>query len=92
MALAISGVLSVDYPICRRSELTRCGVADQSFDGDFVTNISDYIGVDPLFGAMEDFDALVKRPMMADSRSSSIWCEPYLRTSTRGYRKPQLAR
>ena len=39
---------------------------------DFGYDISDYTGIDPLFGTMDDFDALVAPRMAAVSRSFSI--------------------
>ena len=42
---------------------------------DFGYDISDYTGIDPLFGTMADFDALVTAAHERRSQgSSSIWC------------------
>jgi hypothetical protein len=54
---------------------------------DFGYDISDYTGIDPLFGTMEDFDALVSAAHEAASRSSSIWCRTTPPTSIPGSSK-----
>jgi alpha-glucosidase len=56
---------------------------------DFGYDIADYVGIDPLFGAMLDFDALTKAVHARGLKLnlSSISCRTILPTSTRGSSK-----
>jgi hypothetical protein len=54
---------------------------------DFGYDISDYTGIDPLFGTMDDFDALVEAADAKASRSYSIWCRTTPPISIRGLSK-----
>jgi len=58
---AISRGLSTGYPICRTLGVDAIWLSPifPSPMADFGYDISDYIGVDPLFGTMQDFDALI---------------------------------
>ena len=60
---------------------------------DFGYDISDYTGIDPLFGTMGDFDALVgrraRRRAQGHPRSRA---QPHLRPASLVHRKPKLAR
>ena len=60
---------------------------------DFGYDISDYTGIDPLFGTMADFDALDERRAreraQAHPRSRA---QPYLRPASLVRREPELAR
>ena len=60
---------------------------------DFGYDISDYTGIDPLFGTMEDFDALMRggawERAQADPRPRA---EPHLRSASLVRRKPLVAR
>ena len=60
---------------------------------DFGYDISDYTGIDPLFGTMADFDALLAaahdRGLQADPRPRA---EPHLRPASLVRREPLLAR
>ena len=60
---------------------------------DFGYDISDYTGIDPLFGTMADFDALVagRARQRAEGHPRSR-AEPHLRPASLVRREPQLAR
>ena len=57
---AISRGSSRDCPMCRRSGVDAIWLSPifPSPMADFGYDIADYIGIDPLFGTMGDFDAL----------------------------------
>ncbi len=60
---------------------------------DFGYDISDYTGIDPLFGTMEDFDALVKAAHDCGLKIIlDLVPEPYLGPASVVSRKPQRAR
>ena len=59
---------------------------------DFGYDISDYTGIDPLFGTMDDFDALVSAAHETASSSSSTSCRTTPPISIRGSSKAARSR
>ncbi len=60
---------------------------------DFGYDISDYTGIDPLFGTMEDFDALVAAAHDAGLKLIlDLGAEPHLRPAPLVHRGEELAR
>ena len=51
---------------------------------DFGYDVADYCGIDPIFGALADFDRLRAKPTGAGSSSSWISCRTTVRTSIPG--------
>ena len=85
--------LSTGSPICRARHRRDLGFANlPSPMADFGYDISDYTGIDPLFGTLDDFDALIARRMTAVSRSFSISCRTTPRTSIPGSWRAELRR